>query len=62
MNMKGFNAKIANATMKANGTNYTVSISGVNLKTIKGVEKDAKTAKGTFLIPSSSEYPSATMN
>lgn len=31
---KAYPAKIANATMKANGTNYTVSISGVNMKTI----------------------------
>ncbi len=55
--MKGFNAKIANATMKANGTNYTVSISGVNLKTIKGVEKDAKTAKGFNMLYVTTQIP-----
>ena len=55
--MKGFNAKIANATMKANGTNYTVSISGVNLKTLKGVEKNAKTAKGFNMLYVTTQIP-----
>lgn len=54
---KAFPAKIANATMKANGTNYTVSISGVNLKTIKGVEKDAKTAKGFNMLYVTTQIP-----
>lgn len=54
---KAYPAKIANATMKANGTNYTVSISGVNLKTIKGVEKDAKTAKGFNMLYVTTQIP-----
>lgn len=54
---KAYPAKIANATMKANGTNYTVSISGVNFKTIKGAEKDAKTAKGFNMLYVTTQIP-----
>lgn len=54
---KAINAKITNATMKANGTNYTVSISGVNMKTLKGTEKDAKTAKGFNMLYVTTQIP-----
>ncbi len=57
--IKPINATIKDTKMAKNDTQYTISISGVNMKTLKGEEKDAKAATKFNMIYITTDIPLA---